>query len=147
MDMSQSISPAASAARNTGMVATTLWGSDTVAGIAVDPDGAIWLGAYSRLGLGGEEDSGFTGSLVRFNANGSLDRSFSGDGKSLLPVSLDIEDGGNAAVQSGGGYLAALYVKVGDAWVSAVSRTLADGSLDTSFGNGGTATVPFYWND
>ncbi|WP_434568828.1 M10 family metallopeptidase C-terminal domain-containing protein [Pseudomonas sp. Z3-8] len=145
--MSQSISPAASAARNTGMVITTLWGSDTVAGIMVDPDGAIWLGAYSRLGLGGEEDSGFTASLVRFNADGSLDRNFSGDGKSLLPVSLDIEDGGNAAVQPGGGYLAALYVKVGDAWVSGVSRTLADGSLDTSFGNGGTATVPFYWNE
>lgn len=145
--MSQSISPAASVARNTGMVTTTLWGSDTVAGITVDPDGAIWLGAYSRLGLGGEEDSGFTGSLVRFNADGSLDRNFSGDGKSLLPVSLDIEDGGNAAVQPGGGYLAALYVKVGDAWVSGVSRTLADGSLDTSFGNGGTATVPFYWNE
>ncbi|MCP2075474.1 UNVERIFIED_ORG: putative delta-60 repeat protein [Pseudomonas lini] len=145
--MSQSISPAASAARNTGMVATTLWGSDKIAGITVDPDGAIWLGAYSRLGLGGEEDSGFTGSLVRFNANGSLDRNFSGDGKSLLPVALDIEDGGNAAVQPGGGYLVARYVKVGDAWVSGVSRNLADGSLDTSFGNGGTATVPFYWNE
>ncbi|WP_335945036.1 M10 family metallopeptidase C-terminal domain-containing protein [Pseudomonas sp. G166] len=145
--MNQSISPVASAAQNTGMVATTLWGSDKIAGITVDPDGAIWLGAYSRLGLGGEEDSGFTGSLVRFNANGSLDRDFSGDGKSLLPVSLDIEDGGNAAVQPGGGYLVARYVKVGDAWVSGISRTLADGSLDTSFGNGGTATVPFYWNE
>ncbi|WP_264426834.1 M10 family metallopeptidase C-terminal domain-containing protein [Pseudomonas agronomica] len=145
--MSHSISPAASAERNTGMVATTLWGSDTVAGIAVDPDGNIWLGAYSRLGLGGEEDSGFTGSLVRFDADGRLDRNYSGDGKSLLPVSLDIEDGGNGAVQPGGGYLAAQYVKVGDAWVSGISRTLADGSVDTSFGNGGTATVPFYWND
>lgn len=145
--MSQSISPAASTAQKTGMVATTLWGSDKIAGITVDPDGAIWLGAYSRLGLGGEEDSGFTGSLVRFNANGSLDRDFSGDGKSLLPMSLDIEDGGNAAVQPGGGYLVARYVKVGDAWVSGVSRNLADGSLDTSFGNGGTVTVPFYWNE
>ncbi|EJL01342.1 MULTISPECIES: M10 family metallopeptidase C-terminal domain-containing protein [Pseudomonas] len=145
--MSQRISTAASAVRHTGMVATTLWGSDNVAGIAVDPDGTVWLGAYSRLGLGGEEDSGFTGSLVRFNADGSLDRNFSGDGKSLLPVALDIEDGGNGAVQPGGGYLVAQYVKVGDAWVSGVSRTLADGSLDTSFGNDGTALVPFYWND
>lgn len=145
--MSQSNSLAASVARNTGMVATTLWGSDKIAGIAVDPNGAIWLGAYSRLGLGGEEDSGFTGSLVRFNADGSLDRTFSGDGKSLLPVSLDIEDGGNAAAQPGGGYLMAHYVNVGNAWVSGISRTLADGSLDTSFGNGGTATVPFYWNE
>ncbi|WP_434568821.1 M10 family metallopeptidase C-terminal domain-containing protein [Pseudomonas sp. Z3-8] len=42
----------------------------------VDPDGAVWLGAYSRLGLVGEEDSGFTGSLVWFNANGSLDLGF-----------------------------------------------------------------------
>ncbi|SFW47800.1 M10 family metallopeptidase C-terminal domain-containing protein [Pseudomonas sp. NFACC04-2] len=145
--MGQSTSPAASAVGNTGMVATTLWGSDKIGGITVDPDGTIWLGAYSRLGLGGEEDSGFTGSLVRFNANGSLDRNYSGDGKSLLPVTLDIEDGGNAAVQPGGGYLVTRYVKVGDAWVSGVSRTLADGSLDTSFGNGGAATVPFYWND
>lgn len=145
--MSQSISPAASAARNTGMVATTLWGSDKIAGIAVDPDGTIWLGAYSRLGLGGEEDSSFTGSLVRFNANGSLDRNFSGDGKSLLPVSLDIEDGGNAAVQPEGGYLVTRYVNVDNAWVSGISRNLADGSLDTSFGNGGTVTVPFYWNE
>lgn len=145
--MTQIISPAASAVRNTGMVATTLWGSDKIGGIAVDPDGALWLGAYSRLGLGGEEDSGFTGSLVRFNADGSLDRNFSGDGKSLLPVALDIEDGGIAAVQPGGGYLVTRYVKVGDAWVSGISRNLADGSLDTSFGNGGTATVPFYWNE
>ena len=145
--MTQSTSPATSAVRNTGTAATTLWGSDTVAGIAVDPDGNIWLGAYSRLGLGGEEDSGFTGSLVRFDADGRLDRNFSGDGKSLLPVSLDIEDGGNGAVQPGGGYLAAQYVKVGDAWVSGISRTLADGSLDASFGNGGTTTVPFYWNE
>ena len=145
--MTQIISPAASAVRNTGMVATTLWGSDKIGGIAVDPDGTLWLGAYSRLGLGGEEDSGFTGSLVRFNADGSLDRNFSGDGKSLLPVALDIEDGGNAAVQPGGGYLVTRYVKVGDAWVSGISRNLADGSLDTSFGNGGTATVPFYWNE
>ncbi|SCY50509.1 delta-60 repeat domain-containing protein [Pseudomonas sp. NFACC37-1] len=145
--MGQSTSPAASAVGDTGMVATTLWGSDKIGGITVDPDGIIWLGAYSRLGLGGEEDSGFTGSLVRFNANGSLDRNFSGDGKSLLPVTLDIEDGGNAAVQPGGGYLVTRYVKVGDAWVSGVSRTLADGSLDTSFGNGGAATVPFYWNE
>ncbi|WP_422775931.1 M10 family metallopeptidase C-terminal domain-containing protein [Pseudomonas mediterranea] len=145
--MGQSISPAASAVRNTGIVVTPLWGSDKIGGITVDSDGAIWLGAYSRLGLGGEEDSGFTGSLVRFNANGSLDRSFSGDGKSLLPVTLDIEDGGNAAVQPGGGYLATHYVQVGGAWVSGISRTLADGSLDTSFGNGGVATVPFYWND
>lgn len=145
--MTQSISPTASAVRNTGMVATTLWGSDKIGGIAVDPDGTLWLGAYSRLGLGGEEDSGFTGSLVRFTADGSLDRNFSGDGKSLLPVALDIEDGGNAAVQPGGGYLVTRYVKVGDAWVSGISRNLADGSLDTSFGNGGTATVPFYWNE
>ncbi|MGD8221480.1 M10 family metallopeptidase C-terminal domain-containing protein [Pseudomonas thivervalensis] len=145
--MTQSISPAASAVRNTGMVATTLWGSDKIGGIAVDPDGTLWLGAYSRLGLGGEEDSGFTGSLVRFSADGSLDRNFSGDGKSLLPVALDIEDGGNAAVQPGGGYLVTHYVKVGDAWVSGISRTLADGSRDMTFGNGGTATVPFYWND
>ncbi|WP_434575248.1 M10 family metallopeptidase C-terminal domain-containing protein [Pseudomonas sp. Z3-6] len=145
--MTQIISPAASAVRNTGMVATTLWGSDKIGGIAVDPDGTLWLGAYSRLGLGGEEDSGFTGSLARFNADGSLDRNFSGDGKSLLPVALDIEDGGNAAVQPGGGYLVTRYVKVGDAWVSGISRNLADGSLDTSFGNGGTATVPFYWNE
>ncbi|KGU86116.1 M10 family metallopeptidase C-terminal domain-containing protein [Pseudomonas mediterranea] len=145
--MGQSISPAASAVRNTGMVVTPLWGSDKIGGITVDSDGAIWLGAYSRLGLGGEEDSGFTGSLVRFNTNGSLDRSFSGDGKSLLPVTLDIEDGGNAAVQPGGGYLATHYVQVGGAWVSGISRTLADGSLDASFGNGGVATVPFYWND
>ncbi|ALQ00645.1 M10 family metallopeptidase C-terminal domain-containing protein [Pseudomonas brassicacearum] len=145
--MSQSISPAASTAQKTGMAATTLWGSDKIAGIAVDPDGAIWLGAYSRLGLGGEEDSGFTGSLVRFNANGSLDRTFSGDGRSLLPVALDIEDGGNAAVQPEGGYLVARYVNVDNVWVSGISRNLADGSLDTSFGNGGTVTVPFYWNE
>ena len=52
-----------------------------------------------------------------------------------------------AALQPGGGYLVARYVKVGDAWVSGVSRNLADGSLDTSFGNGGTVTVPFYWNE
>lgn len=41
----------------------------------------------------------------------------------------------------------ARYVNVDNVWVSGISRNLADGSLDTSFGNGGTVTVPFYWNE
>lgn len=131
----------------TGTVLVAVAGADNAAGLALDPNGAIWLASYSRLGLGGEEDSGFTASLVKFNAQGSVDTRFSEDGKTLLPPVLDLESGGNAAVQPGGKYLQAHYIREGDGYVAAVSRVLSDGTLDTSFGNDGNATVPFYWED
>jgi len=131
----------------TGTVIVNVAGADSAAGLALDSNGAIWLAAYSRLGLGGEEDSAFTGSLVKFTAGGGVDTRFSEDGKTLLPVELDLESGGNAAVQPGGKYLQAHYIRQGDEYVAAVSRILADGTLDTSFGVAGNATVPFDWDD
>lgn len=131
----------------TGTVLVGVAGADSAGGLALDPNGAIWLAGYSRLGLGGEEDSAFTGSLVKFTAKGGVDTRFSEDGKTLLPVELDLESGGNGAVQPGGKYLQAHYVRQGDEYVAAVSRILPDGRLDSSFGEAGTATVPFNWED
>ena len=91
------------------------------------------------------DDSDFK--LARFNTNGTLDTSFSGDGKAYVEFNLggDDEDRALDAVQLANGKL----VVVGSADVGpndtdiAVARLNADGSRDTSFDSDGRLTFSF----
>lgn len=79
--------------------------------------------------------------LVRYNPDGSLDPTFGTSGK----VTTDFPGGGDAnalAVQADGKLVAA-GVTGGD---FALVRYNPDGSLDTSFGTGGTVTTDFAGN-
>jgi uncharacterized delta-60 repeat protein len=113
-----------------GGVATIDFGSiDDASGVAVQPDGKIVL-----AGTGGSK---FT--VLRLLANGQLDDSFAGDGKAV------IDFGGSSgatslALQADGKIVAAGGANGGDA---AVARLQPNGSLDTTFGNGGKTTVDF----
>src|SRR3972149_6220011 len=65
-----------------GLTSTAIGaGSDQARGIAIQSDGRYVLAGWSDTG-GGNKDL----ALVRLNADGSLDTSFSGDGKQTTPI-------------------------------------------------------------
>jgi uncharacterized delta-60 repeat protein len=102
--------------------------------LAVQSDGKLLVAG--DLWSGSEHDFG----VVRYNADGSLDNSFSSDGV----VSTDF-GGYDAAtsivVQSDGKILVAGSSKNGTHWDFALARYNSDGSLDTSFGSNGRLTT------
>jgi uncharacterized delta-60 repeat protein len=136
-----------------GIVVTDINYRDQGLGLTVQTDGKILVS--------GESNGDFA--LVRYNTNGSLDSSFSGDGK----VTTDIgtyDSGMGVTVQSDGKILVSGYAHGGidqpfliqtdgivlDADRSsdfALVRYNTDGTLDTSFGTGGRVTTDFGGND
>jgi len=106
--------------------------------IALQPDGKIVAGGYSR-------SSGLDVALVRFNSDGSLDASFGANG-------LVLTDFGGAssafavAIQSDGKIVTtganepSICCAASD---FALARYQADGSPDTSFGSGGKLLTDF----
>ena len=75
--------------------------------------------------------------LIRYNIDGSLDTSFDGDGKVTTEI-LNNDEATSVTIQPDG------KIVVGGAAASdfALARYNTDGSLDTTFGNGGKV-VPF----
>jgi uncharacterized delta-60 repeat protein len=103
-------------------------GNDHGWGVAIQADGKIVVAGDSARGL----DTDF--SAVRLNANGSLDSTFSGDGKVLIAVGASNDHGSALSVLPDGRIVIA-----GDA-VTTVGRDLAavrlgpDGTVDPTFG-------------
>jgi len=117
--------------------------------VVIQPDGKIVVagGAFPLFTFLGDFK------VVRYNPNGSLDRSF-GDG-GIVTTSFP-GDGSYAfavALQSDGKIIAAgtdfLDFNPGDMSNTdfALARYNPDGSLDTTFGNGGTVTTDFLGNE
>ena len=119
-----------------GKVTTAIGaGSDEANGLAIQADGRIVLAGFSDNG------SNWDVALVRYNANGSLDTSFDGDGKRTLALGTGYDRANAVAVQSDG-----KIVVGGDAMIAgspdfAVMRFNSDGSLDTSFDTDGIVTT------
>jgi uncharacterized delta-60 repeat protein len=111
---------------------------DEVRDIALQPDGKIVAaGMINGLGLWG---------VARFNPNGTLDTSFSGDGWLTDPFDKQTRDewANAVAVQPDGKIVvggSAVRSATGRDWVAA--RYTAGGGLDSSFGTGGKAWVDF----
>lgn len=144
--MNSSDMPAGLAVRaGTGKTFVDLQGYNDTAKIAVGPDGKIWLAGMTRVDNGNEEYEGYRASLVRLNADGTLDTTFSDDGKTLLPRDVYPAEGYSAAVQPDGKYLIA-YPHF-SAPNTLLVRLNIDGSVDQSFGVNGTASAPMAWGD
>jgi uncharacterized delta-60 repeat protein len=109
--------------------------SDIAYGLAVQPDGKIVVG-----GSAGDDRI----ALVRYTSEGSLDTSFSGNGKLTTDLTRYGDFAWSIALQPDGKIVAA-----GDAGVGgpngrmAVVRYGSDGSLDTTFGGDGIVTTDF----
>jgi uncharacterized delta-60 repeat protein len=100
--------------------------------VLVQPDGKIVAGGNAMVG----NDYDFA--VARYNANGSLDTSFSGDGKATIGFGGD-DRLYDMALQSDG-----KLVLVGDRDGDfAVARLNANGTLDTSFDGDGKLTTNF----
>ena len=108
-------------------------GSDRANGVARQADGKIVV-------VGGSDFS-----VVRYNTDGSLDPSFSGDGKVTTTVGADRSTATAVRVQGDGRIVIAGYTELGFPVPNSVAvvRYNVDGSLDSSFGTGGKVTYGF----
>lgn len=122
------------AAFNNGTVTTDFGANDSASAAVVQPDGELVVAGTS----------GNSFAVARYNTDGTPDGGFGSNGQVITAV----DDGGAAAavtLDSSGNVLVA-----GTVWddslnegVFAVVRYTPDGSLDTTFGNGGIVLTPF----
>lgn len=121
---------------NAGKVITDFGGnSDSATAIALQPDGKILVAGTSIVA-----GTSYDFAVARYNADGSLDTTFSGDGKLTTPVGTGVDFARAVVVQADG-----KIVLGGDTTLSsypvdirfALVRYLPDGRLDTSFGGTG----------
>jgi uncharacterized delta-60 repeat protein len=126
----------------TGKVVADFEGMDDWANsIAIQPDGKIVAAGFSRNTANG---TGSQFAVARYNADGSLDTTFSGDGK----VNTAFGTGGRGgrgesmALQTDGKIVVAGWVGTSTSTNFAVARYNADGSLDSDFDGDGFVTTP-----
>ncbi|HYC48024.1 MAG TPA: delta-60 repeat domain-containing protein, partial [Burkholderiales bacterium] len=95
--------------------------------LALQPDGKMLLAGYTWDGV----QSDFV--LLRYNANGSVDTAFDGDGKLTTAIGPAYDEGWSVAVQPDGKILVGGHSYDGSNDDFALVRYNADGSLDASF--------------
>jgi uncharacterized delta-60 repeat protein len=100
-------------------------------GVVLQPDGRIVV-------AGGTSGGDF--GLSRYNADGSLDTTFSGDGKQTTRFGESIDQAQDLALQTDGRIVVAGGTGNGD---FGLARYTADGSLDTTFSGDGKQTTDF----
>jgi uncharacterized delta-60 repeat protein len=124
-----------------GKLTTDFGGVSFADDVALQADGKILVAGT---------DNSHTGdfALARYNTDGSLDTSFSCDGKQVTDFAGNVEVGNGVGVQSDGRIVVA-----GSSFSQttandfAVARYNTDGSLDTGFSGDGKQTVPFAATD
>ncbi|MFO0455309.1 MAG: Ig-like domain-containing protein, partial [Planctomycetota bacterium] len=116
-------------------------GTDYAQSLTVQPDGRILVAGTSWNGT----DYDF--SLIRLNADGSLDTTFDTDGKLLVPVGYS-DTTQSITVQPDGRIVVGGYSHDFNNVEFSLIRMTADGSLDTTFDTDGKLLVPVgYGND
>ena len=113
--------------------------TDVAIDIALQSDGKIVAAGYSAVPSTGNRDF----ALARFDPNGSLDTTFSGDGK-LLTDFGGKDEVWDVAVQSNGRIIAAgLTCDAGNNCDVALARYKPGGALDTTFSGDGKQIADF----
>lgn len=122
-----------------GIIMTALEGSAEAQDIVVQSDGKI-LVAGSML----TTNNNIYFVLVRYNADGFLDTTFSDDGIVVTPINGTYDYGESVAVQSDGKILVAgdSFNASSFAYEFALARYNTNGTLDTSFSGDGLVTTP-----
>lgn len=114
--------------------------TDTANALALQSDGKILVAGT----LITSQSAGFV--VLRFNSDGSLDTSFDGDGIVVNSVFISA-DGLDIAVQADGKILVAGHAFNVNGDFFSVTRLNTNGSLDSTFGNNGTAAISFGFID
>lgn len=117
--------------------------SDVPHGVVVQPDGKVVAAGTCDIGAGDGEDL----CVARYLTDGTLDPSFSGDGRVNIPVSpsstTERDVGFASDIQSNGRIVVAGYCDMGVPTEEdlCVIRLTTAGILDTSFGEDGKVTL------
>jgi uncharacterized delta-60 repeat protein len=121
-----------------GKVTTNFTSRDDLAfGVALQLDG--------KIVAGGTSNNGGRFALARYNTDGSLDPTFSGDGKVTTNFTARNDVAFGVAVQADGRIVAA--GTAGDFGRFALARYNGDGSLDATFSGDGKVTTNFTAGD
>jgi len=117
--------------------------TDYIKDIAIQPDGKIIVVGTSYV----PNTSTYDISVARYNVDGSLDQTFSGDGKTTTNLGAR-EQGQDIAVQADG-KIVVTGQRCNSSWVCdlAVIRYNSNGALDTSFNGTGKVWTDFGGND
>lgn len=119
-----------------GIQLTDFGGEDAAGDVALQGDGKI-------VAVGHDGASRFA--VARYSTNGSLDPTFSGDGKRTLGFGGD-SDATGVAIQPDGKIVVAGYARpaqLGGTWRFAIARLNPDGTLDRGFSGDGKRTTGF----
>jgi uncharacterized delta-60 repeat protein len=123
-----------------GQVITDIDGSfdNATGGVVLQPDGGIVVGGVSvSLGTGASRFA-----VVRYQANGTPDPAWGGDGIVTTDFGPDVNPVFHMALQADGRIVAAGSTKYFAANPNvALARYATDGSLDTTFGGDGKVTI------
>jgi uncharacterized delta-60 repeat protein len=119
----------------------------TPVGIANDFGWSVAVQGDRKILVAGSADTTGNGhsdfALVRYLPDGNLDASFGSRGKVTTDCASGLSDSGNSlTLQSDGKIVVAGSCDNGENQDFAVARYLADGTLDSSFGNGGKIVTP-----
>jgi len=124
-----------------GKVTTDFYGNyDFAFAVATYPDGKVLLAGYSRSTT---EDFVYDMALARYNADGTLDQTF-GNGGLVKTDFNEIENAHAVAIQPDGKIVVAGSISSSNGSDFAIVRYHHDGTLDSSFGQGGLVTTDFY---
>ncbi|WP_460431516.1 M10 family metallopeptidase C-terminal domain-containing protein, partial [Azotobacter salinestris] len=119
------------------------WSDDQGYSLTVQPDGKILLAgsSYDYAYDSPENSTYFDFSVIRLNADGTLDTGFGSDGEATVDINGDTDQGYSLSVQPDGRILVAgrSYNPNYDTEFS-VARLNADGSLDINFDSDGKAS-------
>jgi uncharacterized delta-60 repeat protein len=109
------------------------------------------LQADGKIVVSGLEAPSGNFGLIRYNADGTLDTTFGTSGNGIVtvpqPGSLNAGGGKQLEVQSDGKIVAISYFTNSAPGAFGAVRVNADGTLDTSYGNGGWATAYIPYKD
>jgi uncharacterized delta-60 repeat protein len=115
-------------------------GDDQAYALAILSDGRLVLAGY--VSVSGGVDFG----LARYNADGSLDMTFDGDGKVNSDFSGSSDQAYAVAIQTDGKIVTAGRALISGTFDVALARHKNDGSLDTAFSLDGKVTTDFAGN-
>jgi uncharacterized delta-60 repeat protein len=116
-------------------------GDDQATGVAVDSQGRIVVGGYSK------SSTEYDFAVARFTPDGHLDNtgptSFGPFGFRTTQIGSSDAHATALAVDSQDRVILAGESRIGAQQVATLARYNADGTLDSNFGTGGTVTLPF----
>jgi len=124
-----------------GRVVTDISGDDVAQAIVLQGDGQILVAGWSFTGTNND----FV--LLRYNANGSPDNTFDGDGRVITDISGGDDHLTAIGLQPNGKLVVAGRATTTTGYDFALARYLTDGSLDIAFSVDGWLTFDFYAGD